>query len=47
MFEKYSKTHYFDIKSMNELQEKVIDNKYPVIIVYYKKNCTESDKLIG
>eukprot|EP00347_Sterkiella_histriomuscorum_P010322 403376753 len=47
MFEKYEKTHCFDIKSMKELQEKVIENQYPVIVVYYQKGSYECDKLIN
>ena len=34
---KYEQSHMFEVKSMDEFTEKVVDNTYPVIVMLYEK----------
>lgn len=34
---KYGKSHVFKLKTMTEFDEKVVQYKYPVVVLYYKE----------
>ena len=34
---KYGKTHVFKVKSLEEFDQKVVQHKYPVVVLYYKE----------
>jgi hypothetical protein len=34
---KYGKTHVFRVKTLEEFDQKVINNKYPVVVLYSKE----------
>jgi hypothetical protein len=34
---KYGKTHVFKVKSLEDFDKKVVQHKYPVVVLYYKE----------
>lgn len=37
MIEKYNKTHIYEVKTMREFEDKVIDSEYPTIVMVYEE----------